>query len=52
MCCFLSQVFLGFNDTVGSFSFQQDSMNRYGALSSQHKILKVREEAGVASAGC
>lgn len=24
------------------FSLQQDSMNRYGALSSQHKILKVR----------
>lgn len=42
----LPQVFLGSNGTVQSSSFQQDSMNRYGALSSQHKILKVREEPG------
>lgn len=42
----LPRVFLGSNGTVQSSSFQQDSMNRYGALSSQHKILKVREEPG------
>lgn len=39
--------FLGSNGTVASFPFQQDSMNRYGALSSQHKILKVGEESGL-----